>query len=135
MFLIGCVNKNKTLKEDYFIGTWRSDDNAKIVLKKDGKGELFNFNFKNVDSISKIDSILNGDCEWRFVQIYGRDQVTITCYDGDTIQYLGKIVRTKFSINFNIGGTGLFGQSPPWNLYVFIGDPDDFNRYLFIKDK
>ncbi len=136
MFSMGCVGENESLKDDYFVGTWQSEDNAKIILNKNGKGELFNFNYENVNSIANKDSILNGACEWKFEQINGSsNQVVITYYDGGTIQYLDKIVQTNLKINFQIEGTGLFGNKPPWNLYVFIGDPDDLNKYLFTKDE
>ena len=135
MFSMGCVGENNSLKEDCFVGTWQSEGNAKIVLNKNGKGELFNFNYENVNSIANKDSILNGACEWKLEQINGSNKVAIAYYDGGTIQYLDKMVQTNLKISFQIEGTGVFGNKPPWNLFVFIGDPDELNKYTFTKEE
>lgn len=132
IFLASCTNTNQALKEDYFIGTWQSDDSAKIVLENKGKGRLFNFNYKKVNSLVK-DSILNGDCDWNLKRVNGDIQIIITYYDGRTIHYLNKIVRTKLEASFQIESTGIWSQSSPRSFYILIGDPDDFNKYSFTK--
>ncbi|HRP89869.1 MAG TPA: hypothetical protein PKX92_07505 [Edaphocola sp.] len=135
LFSMGCVGENHSLNEGYFVGTWQSEGNAKIVLNKNGKGELFNFNYENVNSIANKNSILNGTCEWKLEQINGSNKVVITYYDGGTIQYLNKMVQTNLKISFQIEGTGVFENKPPWNLFVFIGDPDELNKYTFTKEE
>ena len=130
-FFVGCIT-HKSLREDDFIGTWKSDDNSKIILYENGKCELFNFNYKKVNSIATNNPIVSGEGLWKFEQGNGKNQIVITYYDGTTFQYLNKTVRSNFNIDFQIEGIGMLGQ-PPWYLYVSIGDPDDLNKYIFNK--
>lgn len=56
--------------------------------------------------------------------IFSRDK-----YNNDLIN----VSAGRYDFNFLITGDGAFENRPPWKLYIFIGDPDEMNRYIFNK--
>jgi hypothetical protein len=37
-------------------------------------------------------------------------------------------------IVFYISGRGINGNNPPWNIFIWDGDPDDMQKYEFTKE-
>jgi hypothetical protein len=47
----------------------------------------------------------------------------------------GEVRSHKLGLALEIAGEGVFENKPPWHLFVWIGDPDDVNKYKFVKQK
>ncbi len=118
LLLQGCSGQ-EPLRED-FIGKWKSSNGSLIELTRDG-----HFNGIKVD-MSKIIYDVD-DLEGKALQ--GRWELTTDNYGKQVI----KISTEKYRFNFYIVGEGLFEKTPPWRIYSYIGDPDDMNKYEFIK--
>ncbi len=117
--LFGCSHTKPERKD--FIGTWKADDGATVQLKEDGslivnQINLSNIFFDNKNPANKID--FTG--KWEFTKDNYKRQVI-------------KVNSSKYTFNFNTSGQGALENKPPWDLYVWIGDPDDMNKYKFVK--
>lgn len=124
-------------KREYFVGTWKSNDGASILLFENGNCEVRNLNYKNIYPF-KYDTlqIINFHGSWDLLTVKGEPKIDISYYEDNTYDYKGEIRRYKRGFEFNIIGQGLLKKQPPFDLYVFIGDPDDIdesNKYRFVK--
>lgn len=118
LLLQGCSGQ-EPLRED-FIGVWKSIDGSIIEFKKEGQ-------FKAVDiDMSKI--IYDVDAS-KGKNLSGKWEFTIDDYGKKVLE----ISAEKYRFKFYIDGKGMFGSEPPWALYTFIGDPDELNKYEFLK--
>lgn len=124
-----------------FVGIWKSDDGAVIELKADGsyvareidyykiyfenehKGKKLNFigQWEIADENKKSKLELHTDATFKDVGI------------NKTYTYNGEVRSHKLGLTFEISGEGLFENKPPWYLFIWIGDPDDMNKYKFVK--
>jgi len=139
LFLQSCNSPEK--KEQDFVGVWKSNDGAVIELGADGnytatqidyynvyfekehKGKKFDFAGKwEIISESKKSKIeLHTDATFKDVGI------------DKTYTYNGEVRSHKLGLTFEISGEGLLGDTPPWHLFVWIGDPDDVSKYKFVR--
>lgn len=118
MFLQGCSGQEPM--QDDFIGVWKSSDGSTIELKEENQFEAINFNLSNIiktENLSKESNLLG---KWELATDNYGEQVV-------------KIKAENYRFKFNISGQGLLKKKPPWKLYIFIGDPDEMNKYEFVK--
>ncbi len=128
-FLLLSCNKEKP-ERDYFIGVWKADDGAMIKFYGNGKCKASKLNYYNIHPFEKYRKrLLSFEGSWNF----NSDKIHLSYSKEETYKYEGKVIDYKAGIDFHISGQGMFGCKPPWNLYLFIGDPDDMNKYGFVK--
>lgn len=114
----GCSNVELTQKD--FVGIWKSPEGALINLNSDGTCttkdmKLSKFHYNGNDFIGKWDLKTTGtglNCNY---------SLTISC---DSV---------FFYEEFQVSGSGLFGNTYPWYFFQFEGDPDDWIKYKFEK--
>ena len=141
ILLSGC---NAEIRKSDLEGTWRSDDGALIVLNEDGtfiaKGINYFvvsgsklFNGKKIDLSGEWQIGKTGNQEKKSVELisnstYKDFDVHKTYVDENGLEQSYKIYCT-----FQVYESGLFNNKPPYSLFVYIGDPDDMNKYNFTK--
>lgn len=128
--ILSCTD-SKTKKTD-FIGVWKSSDEAYIILKKNGTCTLKGIDYYKISSFPKNkNKKLNAEGTWQFTEdaesgiidnINSGVYIKYELYDGGE----GEIV-------FYISGQGINGNNPPWNIFIWDGDPDDMQKYEFTK--
>lgn len=130
--LLGCSSIKPERKD--FIGSWKADDGATLELYDNGTCTIKNLNYRNIYSFKgDTTTILSVNGQWDFVSVKGELQIDVSYSSGETYQYKGETKLYKKGFSLNISGQGALGNKSPWDLYVFIGDPDDMNKYKFIK--
>lgn len=130
LFLLGC-NKPKFEAKD-FIGVWKSDDGASITINKDGSCVLNNLNYNIINITVGEFEKLNTNGTWE-ISNEVNNGITGGVSTGLHISYKLIDREGKGGIDFYIRGQGLNENKPPWNLFVWSGDPDDNIKYEFIK--
>lgn len=128
--LIGC--KEPKFNEADFIGVWKSEDGANIVINKDGTCILNDLN-KSIVSIAKNDDEkLTTNGTWRLIDCVN-NSVTRGINTGIKITYNLVDREGKGEIDFYISGQGLSEKKQPWDLFIWNGDPDEMIKYKFVK--
>lgn len=125
---------NPEPKQNDFIGIWKSSDGAYITLSQDGSCILKGVDYFKISSFPQNkNKRLNVKGTWSFV-----DGVESGIIDGINkgINIIYQIPDRKGegSITFYISGVGFLGNKKPWSIYIWNGDPDDMNKYEFIKE-
>lgn len=119
-------------KQTDFIGTWKSSDNASIKLNKNGTCILKGVDYYKISSFPKNKNReLNVIGTWQFTE-NAESGIIDNIDNGITIIY-NLPDRTKGEILLYISGRGINGNSPPWNLFIWDGDPDEMLKYDFVK--
>lgn len=125
MFLFGCSGSEPRSE---IVGTWVAEDNAIISFNEDGT-----FNTKGLSG-SKMFSGFN---EYKNEKFNERGNWKLRKNQGSWIIDLNFSRSVKleggFATQVLISGEGVFENKPPWHLFVWIGDPDDVNKYKFVK--
>jgi hypothetical protein len=130
VFLSACNEPDFEIKE--FVGVWKSDDNATITLNQDGTCTLIGLN-NSVISIAKSESEkLNTEGTWTIVKNINSG-ITGGKSTGIKISYSLMDRNGKGGILFYISGQGNSENNPPWDLFVWKGDPDEMAKYKFKK--
>jgi len=120
-------------KTNDFIGTWNSSDGASIKLYENEVCEITNLNYKKIYSFNDTPSVLHCKGVWNFKNVNDEPVIDITYKKGGTYTYNGQIRHNLSGFHLSISGEGFFENRPPWKLFVFVGDPDDMNKYEFVK--
>nr|WP_315203941.1 hypothetical protein [uncultured Flavobacterium sp.] len=131
------------LKREDLIGTWKSSDGSIIELKKDGSyiAKAINYNiFYPNKELEKKTFDFTGN--WKIINNSEQDNklelnsnATFSDYGiNDTYTIDGKVRSHKIGLSFEISGEGIFENKPPYYLFNWLGDPDDMNKYKFIKE-
>lgn len=130
LLLIGCDNVD--LKTIDFVGVWKSEDNSIIQLNEDGTCILSNLD-KSIVSISKNENDkLTTIGTWKLTE--GIDNGLISGIDkGIKITYNLMDREGKGGIVFHISGQGFNESTPPWDIFIWNGDPDEMIKYKFVK--
>jgi hypothetical protein len=122
----GCTSQKPNKK--YFIGIWKSEQGGEFEFNSDGsfiaKGIVSEKLFGSSEGLSKT---FSESGTWNFENVNGRFTIPLTFNNG--IKSTGKYFM-KLNI---VGENGIAENKPPWRLYVWIGDPDDMNKYEFRK--
>lgn len=139
-FLIGCSNNQP--KEKDFVGVWKSNDGAKIELYKNGTFKAKNIYYYNYDQNKKFkNKKFNFDGVWKLnfenkqgVKLDINSTKKFSDY-GIVYTYIidDNIFSHKLNMSFEIKGHGVLENKLPWELFVWIGDPDNMNKYVFLK--
>lgn len=140
-FLLQSCGRSQPIRED-FVGIWKANDGAIIELKKDGSYIAKRINYYKIYSDEKLkNERLDFTGNWELAN-RGNNGKTIILYSSSTFSDYGinrtytlngKTYSHKISFNLDISGHGLLQNKPPWYLFVSIGDPDDMNKYKFVK--
>jgi hypothetical protein len=140
MIMIAC-NQN-TLKQDTFVGIWRSESGQSILyLNKNGtcKGILDTVFFQSYYSVDfYLDSIGEREISGclKTMQFSGQWHLnTEKTFSTDFVPNIRiKNLDEPIDIILGIKGSkGILSNKPPWYLFFYIGDPDDYNLYKFIN--
>jgi hypothetical protein len=110
-----------------FVGVWKADDGATLELREDGAYNAKNIYYYHIysheeDENKKFDFSGTWELEERKD---GKFKVNIR----STTEHN----EYNFGFTFEILGNGLLSNTPPWTLFVWIGDPDNMNKYTFRK--
>lgn len=139
LFLQSCSSP-EAQKQD-FVGIWKSEDGAVIDLKADGNYTAKQLDYYNVylekeHKGKKLDfagrwKIVNKDKKLR-LELH-TDATFKDLGINKTYTYNGEVRSHKLGLTFEIAGKGIFENKPPWHLFIWVGDPDDVNKYKFVK--
>lgn len=117
LFLTGCISPEK---EDFDGGVWRADDGATVYLNGDGSVIINQINRLNVVSGGiKEGDFVNFTGEWKFTTDFNNQKIIDISTDD------------RGGFDFHIKGQGIFENKRPFDLFVYIGDPDNMDRYIF----
>lgn len=117
LFFQSCGNPKFERKD--FVGVWKAEDNATVKLNDDGSAIINKINLSNIFD-NKENQVVDFTGKWEFTTDMYKKKVV-------------KINSLKYTFDFYISGQGAFGNKPPFDLYVFIGDPDEMNKYRFVR--
>lgn len=128
LLFLGC-NEPKFETKD-FIGVWKADDGASIVINQDGTCKLNDLNNTIINISQKEIKKINAQGTWKKI-----DDVNsgITGSISTGIEFSYTLMNRKGGTLFYISGQGFNESKPPWNLFVWSGDPDDNIKYEFTK--
>lgn len=132
LFLLGCINHHFSNSD--FVGVWQSDDGAKIIINNDGTCILSQLDNSIVSIIKDTSEKLNTKGTWKMVNNV-HSGITGSTNTGIKITYNLQNKTGKGSIEFYISGQGFSENKPPWNLFIWKGDPDEMIKYKFVKQK
>ena len=124
----GCTGQEVARSE--ITGIWIAEDGGKFTFSEDGTFKVESLaGSKFFSGFDKYENkTFNETGKWELKENYGRQVVAINIDRSETLQ-------TGFSTQFEISGEGTFGDNPTWYLFVWVGDPDDMNKYKFEKQK
>ncbi len=129
LFLIlGCKEPKFETKD--FIGVWKADDNATIVINADGTCILNNLNNAIINSAQSEISKINSRGTWKKVNDINNG---ITGGISTGIEFTYKLNNKTGGTLFYISGQGINEKKSPWDLFVWKGDPDEMIKYKFVK--
>lgn len=128
--LFGCTEN--TFKDSDFVGVWKSDDGANIIINEDKTCVLNGLNNSIVGIAEAENEKLNTNGTWQIIQDVNSG-ITGGISTGIKISY-NLMGRTgKGGIEFYISGQGISENKSPWNLFIWKGDPDEMVKYKFSK--
>jgi len=132
VLLYGCGNPKPQSTD--FIGSWKSKENARIILNRNGTCTLKGVDYFKISSFPQNkERKLNAKGTWNFIN--NADSGIIDgISNGVNITYTIPEKKLKGEIVFYISGQGLNGNTPPWSLFIWDGDPDEMTKYEFIKE-
>lgn len=137
-FFLGCGTPE--LRNQDFVGLWKSEDGAVIELNEDGSYTAKQVDYYKAYSEKEFkNKRIDFSGRWSFVNSEKKklELQSDATYQDFGIDYTytvdGKVRSHKIGLTFEILGQGLFENRPPWYLFVWVGDPDDINKYKFEK--
>ncbi|MEF9477671.1 hypothetical protein OWR28_08040 [Chryseobacterium sp. 1B4] len=77
---------------------------------------------------------MNAEGTWIFLE-NAESGIIDNIDNGIKITYNLPKENIKGEIILYISGQGIKGNNPPWNLFLWDGDPDEMLKYEFIKIK
>jgi hypothetical protein len=128
--LFGCQEHQFT-KSD-FVGTWQADDGARITINADGTCVLKGFNNSIVSVATDSTEKLNSNGTWKIINNVNSG-ITGGVSTGLKITYALMERAGKGGFELYISGQGFSENKPPWDLFVWKGDPDEMIKYKFVK--
>lgn len=116
--LFSFLSCREKMNDQDLVGVWKARDGAMVRLERGGVVIIKGMNMAMIwSNENKLADIIG---EWKFTTDLNGNQVV-------------EINADKYNFSFFMSGQGVVGNKPPFDLYVFIGDPDDFNKYSFTK--
>lgn len=139
LFLQSCSSPEAQTQD--FVGLWKSDDGASIEFRADGSYTAKQVDYYNVYFEKEHkDKKLNFAGQWEIVNENKKTKLELhtdaTFKDvgvDKTYTNNGEVRSHKLGLTLEIAGEGIFENKPPWHLFIWIGDPDDMNKYKFVK--
>jgi hypothetical protein len=125
LFLTGCISP---AKEDFSGGIWKADDGATVYLNKDGSAIINQINWLNIVSNGENEKKIDLTGKWEFTTDLNNNKIIEFSTD-DKMNF----PYNNMGFPFDIKGQGIFENKPPFDLFIYIGDPDEMNRYIFKK--
>ncbi|UZO79731.1 hypothetical protein NBT05_12310 [Aquimarina sp. ERC-38] len=117
LFSFSCISDKPTSKE--IVGTWYSEDNGSFTFYNDSTFEVESVTKQILPFPEKFQfSSFKGKGLWNLHEQYGRWKLEISFKKGEDLPY-------GMGTNLFIQGEGILGNSRPWLLVYYIGDPDD----------
>lgn len=126
--ILGC--KEPKLEPKDFIGVWKADDSATIIINADGTCILNNLNNTIINSSQNEISKINTRGTWKKVNDIDSG---ITGGISTGIKFTYKLDNKRGGTLFYISGKGINENKAPWDLFVWKGDPDEMIKYKFVK--
>ncbi len=143
VILKGCNMSSMDIRQEDFVGVWKSIDGSVIEFKKDGSyiAKKINYNvFYPNKEFEKMTLDFTGN--WKIINNSQQDNklelnsnATFSDFGiNDTYTIDGEDRSHKIGLSFEISGEGILENKPPYYLFIWLGDPDDMNKYKFIKE-
>jgi hypothetical protein len=132
LFLFGC--KEPKFENSDFVGTWKSDDGAIIVFNQDGSCILKDLNYSIISIANNPNEKLNSIGNWKVISGV-ENGITGGISTGVEVSYKLMDREGQGGINFYISGQGFSENALPWDLFIWKGDPDEMEKYKFVKQK
>lgn len=120
ILLVSC-NKYNPKKEDFDNGVWKASDGATIFLNSDSSVTIKQINLANI-------FFEFNNNKPNYVDLTGKWKLTT---DLNKHKVISINSNNKYFFDINIKGHGIFEIKSPFDLFVYIGDPDEMNRYEF----
>lgn len=130
IFLFSC--NSPKIENTYFIGNWKADDGAEIIINKDGTCVLKSQNYNIINTATNDLRKLNTNGTWK-IEKDVNSGILFGINEGIKITYGLEDLRGQGEIIFFISGQGFNEDNPPWDLFIWKGDPDEMVKYKFIK--
>lgn len=112
------VQSCDSLEKKSFVGTWIAADKATIEFRSNNVVQL-----KNIDK-NKI--FYNPKSTKNEVSFEGK-------WNFNSEKNIVNINSNMYHFTLEVIGQGFLGNEPPYNLVLWVGDPDEINKYEFIK--
>ena len=142
LFFLNACDRPTELKKEQFTGSWESGDGAIIELREDGTYTARKLDFLTYCCYDEIEDTMRFDMEgdWRIMEEGDRPILKLSSNQTfedygieKTYTVDGKVLSYKIGMELNISGRGMLENKPPWHLFYWVGDPDDMNKYEFLK--
>lgn len=142
LFFLNACDRQTELKKEQFTGSWESGDGAIIELREDGTYTARKLDFLAYCCYDEIEDTMRFDMEgdWRIMEEGDRPILKLSSNQTfedygieKTYTVDGKVLSYKIGMELNISGRGMLENKPPWHLFYWVGDPDDMNKYEFLK--
>ncbi|SEO39899.1 hypothetical protein [Niastella yeongjuensis] len=128
--LLGC--REHHFDKSDFVGVWQAVDGARITIKADGTCVLQGLNNSIVSMAKDTTEKLNADGSWKIINNVNNG-ITGGVSTGLEITYTLMNRDGKGGIEFYLSGQGFSENRPPWDLFIWKGDPDEMIKYKFVK--
>jgi hypothetical protein len=128
--LFGC--QEPRFNNSDFVGIWQADDGARITIYEGGACVLNGLNNSIVGIAKDTTEKLNADGTWKIINNVNSG-ITGGISTGLKITYTLMDRHGKGDIEFYISGQGFSENKPPWDLFIWKGDPDEMIKYKFVK--
>lgn len=127
---VGC--KEAKFNEADFIGVWKADDGANITINQNGTCTLDGLNKSIVSIAENDDEKLTTQGTWKLIDSVSNG---VTGGISTVIKITYNLVdrEGKGGVDFYISGQGFSENKPPWDLFIWDGDPDEMIKYKFVK--
>ncbi len=141
LMIFNCCGKG--FQREEFVGIWKSKDGAVIELKRDGTYIAKKINFNILYPKEQfIKEMPNNTGNWKINKssdnidcIVLNSNNTYGDYNIDNTYTIDGAKRShKIILSFEISNEGMFASKPSYKLFLWVGDPDDMNKYVFFKD-
>lgn len=139
-FLQRCSSPEKKAQD--FVGLWKSTDGAEIDLRADGSYKAKQIDYYKVQPEKGLENKkIDFAGQWKFssegkAKIELQTETTFKDLGIDkTFTYNGEVRSHRLGLTLEISGEGIMGNKLPWYLFVWIGDPDNGDKYKFVKSQ
>ncbi|MDL2320123.1 hypothetical protein LJC45_03215 [Alistipes sp. OttesenSCG-928-B03] len=107
-----------------FVGVWATEDGGKLFINADSTCKAVDLHIPPFEWMTGY--YINFDGKWEFRKDY---------YGGQKLYHLNFRPSSKpYELDLFIEGeNGMFMNRPPWVLFIWLGDPDEMNKFRLHK--